>query len=201
MKKTITFFLAGVAIAALGTACDNSGSPGVTEGPRTENCWVFVNKTPGEETILLAHSGLTLEESDVIRDEYKSIYGEDNITSCGHTPPIGNASREGLDCYEYTVTYEFTEQRHVPTVERIYNLGYGGVRIDGRIATCKWFFWAFTEKDALEFASQMAEARYWIPMGPSSSYDSDRNPMIGKLVGSVKTERLGPEVRDVPITF
>ncbi len=44
------------------------------------NCWVFISTIPGEETIILAQSGINREQADELFVGFESEYGEGNVS-------------------------------------------------------------------------------------------------------------------------
>ncbi len=203
MKRIMKFLCTGVLASALCAglvACDVPVTrDGLTPDPLA-NCWVFVKTTPGEETILLARGGLTVDEAFAIHDGYEAEYGEDNVMWTVNYP--GGINDFELDlfeidssaitnCYELTMTIDFTGAE-VPPRERLLGYGFRGVRINGTIVVGKKYFWAYTEEGAslcIQWAENSAESYF------------NRWYGGGTIIDASTIKNLGPEVHDMPMEF
>lgn len=91
------------------------------------------------------------------------------------------------NCYEHTMTVNFSDSA-VPSIKDLLSTGFRGVRISGKTAIIKGYFWAYTENGAerSEVSCKSLLEQYHRYMGNivSSSY-----------------KNLGPEVNNIPIEF
>ena len=211
MKKFMKFLCAGVLISGLCVgfvSCEKSGNAEVDSlWSPDANCMVFVRTTPEEETILLARSWIPWGDTqDAIRDSLTSIYGEGNIRAGASSPLIIDPDSPalkpgGLDCYEYTLLFEFNDEASVPPDDELDN-SFTVFRRDGRTVTGKFYWWASTEEMAETYISDIKEMCFWIAyLGISPVYDDDRFKKIGTLARPVSMKNLGPELHNVPIEF
>lgn len=164
-------------------------------------CYVFVTTSPGEEMILLAKSGLSFPEVQVIFEDLKLQYGKDNVMwgfgSLRHKEPDGTytyitAPETPPDCYEITMTLDFSDTS-VPAKNDFFDYGFRGVKIIGNTAVCKWYDWACTEEDA-ENLIAWRESQY-------NGYYNNHTAGGGTIVGTTTMKKLGTEVHNMPIEF
>lgn len=197
MKKLIHLLpaIAVVGAVALGvSACERTIEP-VPEWV----CHVFVKTIPGEETILLAKSGLNGYEGNNLLAEFESQYGKGNIRGGGayHAP-----YRKGSDgiyrpiygpgitpnCYEVTMIMGFTDTP--PPISDFYSRSFAVVKIDGNTAIGKYYGWAL-EEDAEDLIPRVEG---WNRV---SQWASDS----GGVIISATIKNLGTEVYNMPIEF
>lgn len=192
-KTTILFAITGV-VLIVGTACNKEASYPDPDA----DCWVFVSTIPGKETILLAKSGLSENEANVVWDGFTVEYGENNVRrSVGFPGGINNFEIDEFEigpdfvtnCYEQTFVIDFSESA-APSIEKLLNHRFRGVRINDNVAICKEYFWAYTE----EGAAMCEEINV-------NSYNSLSAPWIGGKIVNSSYEKLGPDVHNRKITF
>ena len=185
--------LAGAIMTGVG-ACKKGGEP-VPEW----SCHVFVKTIPGEETILLAKSGLNGYEVHDIGAYFELKYGRDNIRGGGAYHVPYHKRSDGIyialygpeitpDCYEITMTLEFLGTP--PPVMDFYSHNFAAVRINGNIAIGKYYGWALKEDagDLIPRVDSWNNVSQW-------ATDSD-----GTII-SATIKNLGPEVLNMPIEF
>jgi hypothetical protein len=202
MKKTLVKFLffAPIAGAVFGgvAACEKPNEQFDDIDPNA-NCYVFVSTIPNQETILLAKSGLTVYEAFVIHDDFKSQYGNENIwRSVDYPGGINDWGKDYLidnpdavsNCYEFTMTIDFSGTS-VPSIRSLIGYGFRGVRINGNIATCKKYHWAYTD--------EMAENDIQFIENSWNSYAPNLGG--GTIVGTSTAINLGPYLENEPIIF
>ncbi len=150
------------------------------------NCWVFISTIPGEETIILAQSGINREQADELFVGFESEYGEGNVSrhvsdpyhwGCDILYSGGTASP---DCYEFTLVVDLAET--APDLSK----WFMSVQENGSTGIYKYYSWAFAEKDAERVIPWM-----------KNLYKDEGD---GEIVSATK-KNLGPYVENRPITF
>ncbi len=189
------------AIALIGaiTAGIVGCEPGGGEPAPAWGCWVFVTTTQNP-TLLLAKSGYSGKEALAVQAKFESQYGKKNVM-WGYDFPIDGYTPDGQmykdlypdavpNCYEITITIDFSNGS-MPSKSSLLSYGFRGVRIDGNIAICKEYLWAFTEEGA----------GYLIPAVENGYNSYIAKEYGGTIVGITTIANLGPYVENRPITF
>ena len=192
MKKLLFMLLATMlAGAVLGgiTGCTTKGSQDAT----VADCSLFVSTISGEETILLARSGLPyLEEFSEILADFKAEYGEENIQSSNRDPHRPHPEAIPI-CYEITMTIDFSDASIMPSISNLIDFGFLAVRMTGDTAICKRYEWACSEKDAGRFIPYYENI---FNMDKSKNYAWSGGTIVNSTI-----KNLGPYVENMPIEF
>jgi hypothetical protein len=202
MEKTIKKILFALTMLTLVVAV-LGGMAACVKGSQDDpdaNCWVFVRTTPDAETILLAKSGLALDEAYSLKTDYESQYGKENVwSSAGFPGGINNWDKDYLitnpdavtNCYEFTMTIDFSNSS-VPSIRDLLDYGFRAVRFNGNIATCKQYHWAYTDEMAKE--NSLSIENSWESSKPYTGFG-------GVIIGSNTIKNLGFYVENERIEF
>lgn len=176
-------------LAIILTLCTFAYSCEKSEEPLPQDfCWVILNITPGEETLLLARrAGSDYKKRDVILSDFITTYGVENIKFETHTPASPVKRNKTAYCYEISATVELSENYH-PPVENLLKYSWWSVvkYLDDRTITGKIYLWRYSE----EVVGKEVE-------------DHDRLLQDwgqGKIISS-SIENLGTYIENMPITF